>query len=264
MIKIIKNPLAFIAALLLIPSLILNFIFYQKIKQTDKNQKTYLVKQVLDGDTFVIQDNIIVRLFSVGAPELKYCGGEQAKKELEKLILGKRVSLEVKLRDSFGRQLAIVQQDNNLINKSVLESGWFWYNGTNYENKELLKAAYYQALTAKIGIFSSLCTQTENPQNPKCSIKGNISKDNNQKIYHFPGCGRYEDIIVETYRGEKWFCSEEEVMKAGFVKSKNCFDKKYKVWKFKISWKFFGSVTFGNIFGQNDEIRREFAEVVLR
>lgn len=222
----IKKVLPYLGYLLLIPALILNFIFYQKIpKSSSKN--TYLVKEVLDGDTFVVSDSIIVRLFSVEAPELNFCGGPEAKKVLEDLILNKKVSLDVRLRDSYGRQLSAVYQGKDLINLKVLESGWFYYNGANFEQKELLKDAYHKAEENKIGIYSSLCSQSQNPTNPKCSIKGNIAKDTDEKIYHFPACGNYQTVLIELYRGEQWFCTEKEAQSAGFIKSKNCFDKKF-------------------------------------
>jgi endonuclease YncB( thermonuclease family) len=225
-VKVIKkNIVAILGYVLLAISLVVNFFLFNKANSP--NSKSYQVKQVLDGDTFVVNDNIIIRLFSVEAPEMELCGGPEAKKVLEDLILNKNITLDVQLRDSYGRQLAAVRQGNNLINKKVLESGWFYYNSVNYEDKELLKEAYHKALNDKIGIFSDKCTQIQNPNNPKCSIKGNISHDDHKKYYHFPGCGRYDEVTVELFYGENWYCSEKEAQAAGFIKSKNCFDKKF-------------------------------------
>lgn len=215
-----KEIWMYLGYLLLVPSLLVNL--YQ-FNRNQEQKSTYLVKEVLDGDTFATEDNSIIRLFSVDAPETGVCGGAEAKQALEDMILGKRVTLDVRTRDR-GRQLAIVYLGEVLINKEVLKTGWFDYLGVNFEQKEELKEIYNQVKEEKVGIFGPKCTQLENTERPECSIKGNIGQE---RYYHFPGCGRYEGIKVELYRGEQWFCSEKEAQAAGFVKSKNCFDKKF-------------------------------------
>ena len=46
--------------------------------------------------------------------------------------------------------------------------------------------------------------------NEKCLIKGNINREN-KKIYHIPS-GKYYDQT----KPEKWFCTEEQALEAGF------------------------------------------------
>lgn len=53
-----------------------------------------------------------------------------------------------------------------------------------------------------------------------CLIKGNVSSTN--KIYHMPGCGSYEKTQINESAGERWFCSEDEAVAAGWRKAKNC------------------------------------------
>lgn len=48
-----------------------------------------------------------------------------------------------------------------------------------------------------------------------CNIKGNISIESGEKIYHVPGGAWYEDTVVDELYGERWFCSKEEAEKAG-------------------------------------------------
>jgi hypothetical protein len=71
---------------------------------------TYLVIRVIDGDTFVIQDDggiqTRVRLRRVNAPECGEPGYEEAKAALEAKILNKRVRLIPYARDRYGRLLA--------------------------------------------------------------------------------------------------------------------------------------------------------------
>ena len=97
-----------------------------------------------------------------------------------------------------------------------------------FEYNKRLNDAQEKAEKEKIGIFSPICLQFKNPEDPDCNIKGNIAKRGKAKTYHFPGCGRYDDFPVELDSGDQWFCTEKEAEKAGFVKSKNCFEKKFE------------------------------------
>lgn len=47
-----------------------------------------------------------------------------------------------------------------------------------------------------------------------CLIKGNISE--NGHIYHVPGSRSYNATKIDELRGERWFCTEEEAMAAGW------------------------------------------------
>jgi endonuclease YncB( thermonuclease family) len=47
-----------------------------------------------------------------------------------------------------------------------------------------------------------------------CRIKGNISS--NGKIYHVPGSANYERTVIDTSKGERMFCTEEEARAAGW------------------------------------------------
>lgn len=53
-----------------------------------------------------------------------------------------------------------------------------------------------------------------------CSIKGNISIDTGEKIYHIPGQYFYNETIIKPEYGERWFCTEQEAIANGWRKSK--------------------------------------------
>jgi len=55
-----------------------------------------------------------------------------------------------------------------------------------------------------------------------CTIRGNISKKTGEKIYHVPGCDYYEQTRIDPNRGERWFCTEDEAVAAGWRKAYNC------------------------------------------
>jgi hypothetical protein len=55
----------------------------------------------------------------------------------------------------------------------------------------------------------------------QCLIKGNIS-GKGERIYHPPGCRYYSSTVIDSKRGERWFCSEREAVAAGWRRTKVC------------------------------------------
>ncbi|WP_230978896.1 sunset domain-containing protein [Ollibium composti] len=53
-----------------------------------------------------------------------------------------------------------------------------------------------------------------------CDIKGNISIDTGEHIYHVPGQEHYDDTRIRREYGERWFCSEADARAAGWRKAK--------------------------------------------
>ncbi len=53
-----------------------------------------------------------------------------------------------------------------------------------------------------------------------CDIKGNISIDTGERIYHVPGQKFYSQTRISKDYGERWFCSEADARRAGWRKSK--------------------------------------------
>lgn len=59
----------------------------------------------------------------------------------------------------------------------------------------------------------------ENPPSG-CDIKGNTSRKDGERIYHVPGQQNYDDTIIESWKGERWFCTEEEAEANGWRRAK--------------------------------------------
>lgn len=57
---------------------------------------------------------------------------------------------------------------------------------------------------------------------PGCVIKGNVSFDTSEKIYHVPGCEHYDITKINSDYGERWFCTEAEAVANGWRKAYNC------------------------------------------
>lgn len=52
-----------------------------------------------------------------------------------------------------------------------------------------------------------------------CDIKGNVSIDSGERIYHVPGQRYYAQTIIRPEYGERYFCSEQEARSAGWRRS---------------------------------------------
>ncbi|MFN8440618.1 MAG: thermonuclease family protein [Caldilineaceae bacterium] len=50
---------------------------------------------------------------------------------------------------------------------------------------------------------------------PSCAIKGNVNSKKD-KIYHMPGWRDYKRTNINPNEGDRWFCTEEEALAAGF------------------------------------------------
>ncbi|MFH1561744.1 MAG: thermonuclease family protein [Patescibacteria group bacterium] len=212
--------------LLLVASLSANAFLYQKNQQLDQ-ASLYRVKEVYDGDTFSLTNNQSIRLSNIEAPELEFCGGQEAKQALSDLVLNKNLKLEIINHDQYGRLVALVYVDKILVNQQMVKQGLARYDGSPSSQREKIKRAYDLALRNKRGIFGPPC-RAEQPEDPKCLIKGNISrKVGAEKTYHFSGCSEYDRTMVEKDLGEQWFCSEKEAQQAGYKKAANCLGKKF-------------------------------------
>ncbi|ESY58469.1 hypothetical protein X744_17015 [Mesorhizobium sp. LNJC372A00] len=52
-----------------------------------------------------------------------------------------------------------------------------------------------------------------------CGIKGNISYNTGERIYHVPGQEHYSETRISLSKGERWFCSEDAARAAGWRKA---------------------------------------------
>ena len=57
------------------------------------------------------------------------------------------------------------------------------------------------------------------PPDRNCAIKGNISSSGT-RIFHEVGQKFYKRTGINTRKGERWFCSADEAVKAGWRKSR--------------------------------------------
>ncbi len=181
---------------------------------------SYTAIRVFDGDTFETKEKQYIRLSAVDAPETGVCGSNEAKATLEKLVLNKPLYLKNLYHDST-RSMALVYTKDGLVNAAMLASGWAEMNDRENVDLPELGTATTEARKKQIGLFSNLCTQSANPNNPKCIIKANNTSQG-KPTYHFPGCKSYTTTKVELHHGDRWFCTEKEATDARYTKADTC------------------------------------------
>lgn len=180
----------------------------------------YTVWKVFDGDTFDLTNGMKIRLNGIDSPEINRCGGPEAKRGLEKLIIGKPLYVYVSAQDIYRRNLAIVYTDEIMVNAEMLRYGYSSYSAGNGVYNNILREAVDEARSKNRGIYGTTCTQKENTQNPSCNIKGNNEAGN--KYFFTPLCNQYNETIVQLYLGDQWFCTEKEAINAGYKKAPRC------------------------------------------
>ncbi|MFG6494459.1 thermonuclease family protein [Fictibacillus sp. UD] len=201
------------------------------------------VVDVVDGDTIKVQvggKTETVRFLLVDTPESVHPSkpvqpfSKEASNYTQELISSAKVELELGIgeRDKYGRLLAYVYADGQSVQESLLEKGlarvaYVFEPNTKYVDE--YESIQKQAQKDGVGIWSlenyvqeegyvsiePVASDDElgSATSDECKIKGNINSSGD-KIYHVES-GRYYNIT----NPEKWFCSENEAIEAGFRKS---------------------------------------------
>jgi hypothetical protein len=74
--------------------------------------------------------------------------------------------------------------------------------------------------TTDFGSFADLDAVTAMLPGSGCTIKGNVSIETGERIYHRPGQRYYAETRISPEHGERWFCSETDARRAGWRRSK--------------------------------------------
>ncbi|MDP3026946.1 MAG: thermonuclease family protein [Nanoarchaeota archaeon] len=99
-------------------------------QEEEANVSSNYVLEVIDGDTFKLGNEEIVRLICVDAPEKGKQGYEEAKEFLSSLILNKEIRLEkdVSDKDEYGRALRYVYVNISgvefFVNQQLAQEGY--------------------------------------------------------------------------------------------------------------------------------------------
>ena len=201
------------------------------------------VTRVVDGDTIEVLmagATYKVRYIGVDTPETVdprrpvECYGREASERNHQLVEGKTVELEkdVSETDKYGRLLRYVWVGGEMVNATLVREGYAIASTypPDVKHQELFASLQREAVDAGRGLWGPACASptaasavpavcdfsgTEQPV-----IKGNISQTSGEKIYHVPGGEYYEKTIIDEAAGERWFCTEQEAVAAGWRRSK--------------------------------------------
>lgn len=212
------------------------------LEPSDSNLISAEVTRVVDGDTINVRINgkeETVRLLLIDTPETVHPSqpvqpfGPEASNYVKDLLNGKNVQLEMDIgkRDKYGRLLAYLYVDEQMVNKMLLEKGlarvaYVFEPNTKYVDDfyEIQKQAQQQ----EIGIWSienyatekefeddvAVVQENTNEESVKitkgCTIKGNINSKG-EKIFHTK-----ESPSYKVTKPEEIFCTEEEAIEAGY------------------------------------------------
>jgi len=200
-----------------------------------------LVTRIIDGDTIEIQGGQRVRYIGIDTPEITQdeCFSSQATNKNKELVGNKKVRLvkDVSETDRYARLLRYVYtEDGKFVNDILVKEGYA--NASSYppdvKYQDLFRKSQQEAASANLGLWggcntTSSVNATSTPTTSSqasnsggsCNIKGNVSSDG-EKIYHVPGCQSYSKTVISEGSGERWFCSEQEALQAGWRKALNC------------------------------------------
>ncbi|QDG77685.1 thermonuclease family protein [Labrenzia sp. PHM005] len=194
----------------------------------------YAAVEVIDGDTLLVNGEA-VRLYGIDALEAHQtckevrgqmwnCGAD-ATRYLKKIVRGGHLTCERIGQDSYGRTLGMCWVDGVYLNAKMVNAGMAWSfrkYASDYvhleQNARSAKRGIWQNNNVPAWEFRAKTSQTTAKQQQRCNIKGNISR--NGRIYHLPGQKYYSRTRIDTFKGERWFCSEREARSAGWRRSK--------------------------------------------
>lgn len=187
--------------------------------------------RAVDGDTLDVAGQR-VRLEGIDAPEYaQSCArawigswecGKQAHRTLAKLVAGQTVTCQSKGQDKYGRMLGLCHVGGTDINAEMVRRGLAWafvkYSSTYVAAEAEAKAAaagIWQGSAEPAWVYRDRRWSLAEQAAPEgCAIKGNVTGKGH--IYHMPWSPWYARVRIETGRGERWFCSEEEAVAAGW------------------------------------------------
>jgi micrococcal nuclease len=197
------------------------------------------VTRVVDGDTIDVElegETVRIRYIGMDTPETVdpgspvECYGPQAGERNQALVEGRIVELEkdVSETDRFGRILRYVYVDGLMVNEELVLGGFAnvatFPPDVTYQ--ERFAAAETQAREARRGLWGGCIEDTPLPGSsacpegcvsppPGCEIKGNINSSG-VKIFHVPAGAFYDATVIDTLRGERWFCTADEAIANGW------------------------------------------------
>ncbi len=149
--------------------------------------------------------------------------GQDAREATQRLVQGQSITCEVGRKDSSGMAHGRCKAGGADVAEALVRAGYAFAESGLVSP---YRGAEDSARTAKAGIWNS--ADPERPavwreriwaaakrQAPDgCPIKGRVRRG--EREYLLPWSSDYERVRISTRRGERWFCSEDEAVSAGW------------------------------------------------
>jgi endonuclease YncB( thermonuclease family) len=194
-------------------------LFAFSLSPCQAKEQEVVVKEVIDGDTIVLENGDIVHYLGVKAPQLrsKEGGGEfyarEAFRQNKSLVQWKKVRLEfdVEKKDHEGRLLAYVYVKNLFVNAELVRLGFARANVTppNLKHKDLLLRYEKEASEKYAGLWQ------EGKEGSEPYYVGN----KRTYVFHKPNCPLVAKIPEKS---RIIFRSRTDPIKIGYVPCKKC------------------------------------------
>jgi len=174
--------------------------------------KVIKVKEVIDGDTIVLQSGEHVRYIGIDTPEKDQPFYQQAKELNQKLVEGKeiRIEFDVQRKDKYGRLLAYVYVGETFVNAELVRNGLanLYTVPPNVKHSDYFLKLQSEAKEKKLGIWS----EDKKPEKNYLARKGS-------KRFHRPSCtvilsAPQKDLII--------FQTKDQALKQGYSPCKIC------------------------------------------
>ena len=185
----------------------------------------------MGADTLRVSGTAI-RLTGIDAPESEQrCGkgarawrcGAAAEAALSRLVSGRSVTCSLSGSDEAGRALGQCAIGDKDVGAELVRHGHVFAEGSilvRYAGQER------EARAAKAGLWATgdaerpadyrakMWEEAKRKAPEGCPIKGQVAGAS--RVYVLPWAADYERVRVQKARGERWFCSEQEAVSAGF------------------------------------------------
>jgi len=174
--------------------------------------KVIKVKEVIDGDTIVLQSGEHVRYIGIDTPEKDQPFYQEANELNQKLIGTKeiRIEFDVQKKDKYGRLLAYVYAGKTFVNAELVRNGLanLYTVPPNVKHSDYFLKLQSEAKRKKLGIWS----EAKKPEKNYLARRGS-------KRFHRPNCtvilsAPQKDLII--------FKTKDEALKQGFSSCKLC------------------------------------------
>jgi endonuclease YncB( thermonuclease family) len=185
---------------------------------------------VVGGDLLKV-GTTTVRLSGIEAPEREQrCGrdnnrwrcAEAAQSALLKVVSGRTIRCRLSGSDKAGNPLGYCSIDSVDINADLVRQGYVFAEGGMFSRYAVQER---DARNAKVGMWigdaqrpaelrAKAWEEAKRRAPDGCPIKGQVTGQ--ERVYVMPGTAFYERARVQTARGDRWFCSEQDAASAGF------------------------------------------------